>query len=106
MVAAGVVAVRTVDEVVRVGGAPLEALAFEITTRSQQSVSRLGFWLSTSFGAIETGFAAARVANWYYANNLGAVLGWTIYATLCHGAGHRALAALEIEAVTLRGAAR
>lgn len=60
----------------------LEALTFEITTRSQQSVSRLGFWLTTSFGAIETGFVAASIATWYYSSNLGAVLGWTIGVTL------------------------
>lgn len=60
----------------------LEALTFEITTRSQQSVSRLGFWLTTSFGAIETGFVAASIATWYYVSNLGAVLGWTIGVTL------------------------
>ena len=60
----------------------LEALTFEITTRSQQSVSRLGFWLTTSFGAIETGFVAASIATWYYSSNLGAVLGWTLGVTL------------------------
>ena len=60
----------------------LGALTFEITTRNQQSVSRLGFWLTTSFGAIETGFVAASIATWYYADNLGAVLAWTIGITL------------------------
>lgn len=60
----------------------LEALTFEITTRNQQSVSQLGFWLTTSFGAIETGFVASSIATWYYADNLGAVLGWTIGVTL------------------------
>ena len=60
----------------------LEALTFEVITRSQQSVSRLGFWLTTSFGAIETGFVAASIATWYYASNLWAVLGWTIGVTL------------------------
>ena len=60
----------------------LEALTFEITTRNQQSVSQLGFWLTTSFGAIETGFVAASIATWYYASELGAVLGWTIGVTL------------------------
>ena len=60
----------------------LEALTFAITPRSQQSVSRLGFWLTTSFGAIETGFVAASIATWYYASNLWAVLGWTIGVTL------------------------
>jgi hypothetical protein len=62
----------------------LEALTFEITTRNQQSVNRLGLWLTTSFGAIETGFVAAGIATWYYANtnNLIAVLGWTVGVTL------------------------
>lgn len=60
----------------------LEALTFEITTRNQQAVNQLGFWLTTSFGAIETGFVAASIATWYYADNLGAVLGWTIGITL------------------------
>lgn len=59
----------------------LEALTFEITTRNQQSVSRLGFWLTTSFGAIETGFVAASIATWYYKVDLLAVLGWTIGTT-------------------------
>ena len=60
----------------------IEAVTFEITTRSQRTVSQLGFWLTTSFGAIETGFVAASIATWYYADNLGAVLGWTIGVTL------------------------
>lgn len=60
----------------------LEALTFEITTRNQQAVTRLGFWLTTSFGAIETGFVAASIATWYYTENLPAVLGWTIGVTL------------------------
>lgn len=59
----------------------LEALTFEITTRNQQSVNRLGLWLTTSFGAIETGFVAASIATWYYKTNLFAVLGWTIGVT-------------------------
>ena len=59
----------------------LEALTFEITTRNQQSVNRLGLWLTTSFGAIETGFVAASIATWYYASNLFAVLGWTVGVT-------------------------
>ena len=60
----------------------LEALTFEITTRSQRTVSQLGFWLTTSFGAIETGFVAASIATWYYADDLAAVLAWTIGVTL------------------------
>jgi len=59
----------------------LEALTFEITTRNQKSVNRLGLWLTTSFGAIETGFVAASIATWYYANGLFAVLGWTAGVT-------------------------
>ncbi|MBC7436870.1 MAG: hypothetical protein H7332_12470 [Bdellovibrionales bacterium] len=58
-------------------GERLEALTFEITTRNQQAVSRIGMWLTTSFGAIETGFVAASIATWYYRTNLLAVLGWT-----------------------------
>jgi len=60
----------------------LDALTFEITTRNQQAVTRLGFWLTTSFGAIETGFVAASIATWYYTDNLLAVLGWTVGITL------------------------
>jgi hypothetical protein len=60
----------------------LGALTFEITTRNQQSVSRLGFWLTTSFGAIETGFVAASIATWYYTDDLLAVLGWTVGVTI------------------------
>jgi hypothetical protein len=60
----------------------LDALTFEITTRNQQAVNRLGFWLTTSFGAIETGFVAAGIATWYYASNLWAVLGWTLGVTV------------------------
>jgi hypothetical protein len=59
----------------------MEALTFEITTRNQQAVNRLGLWLTTSFGAIETGFVAASIATWYYAKDLFAVLGWTIGVT-------------------------
>lgn len=60
----------------------LDALTFEITTRNQQAVTRLGFWLTTSFGAIETGFVAASIATWYYSDNLLAVLGWTVGVAL------------------------
>ena len=59
----------------------LEALTFEITTRNQRSVNRLGLWLTTSFGAIQTGSVAASVAVWYYKGNLLAVLGWTVGVT-------------------------
>jgi hypothetical protein len=60
----------------------LEALTFEITTRNQKTVNQLGFWLTTSFGAIETGFVASSIATWYYTDNLAAVLGWTLGVTL------------------------
>jgi hypothetical protein len=69
----------------------LESLTFEITTRNQQTVNRLGFWLTTSFGAIETGFVAASIATWYYATELGAVLAWTIGVTLATALGIAAL---------------
>jgi hypothetical protein len=69
----------------------LESLTFEITTRNQQTVSRLGFWLTTSFGAIETGFVAASIATWYYATDLGAVLAWTLGTTLATALGIAAL---------------
>jgi len=60
----------------------LGALTFEITTRNQQEVNRWGFWLTTSFGAIETGFVAASIATWHYADDLFAVLAWTVGVTL------------------------
>jgi hypothetical protein len=60
----------------------LGALTFEITTRNQKMVNQLGFWLTTSFGAIETGFVASSIATWYYTDNLPAVLGWTLGVTL------------------------
>ena len=69
----------------------LESLTFEITTRNQQTVNRLGFWLTTSFGAIETGFVAASIATWYYATEIGAVLAWTIGVTLVTAMGIAAL---------------
>lgn len=59
----------------------LESLTFEITTRNQQAVSRLGLWLTISFGAIETGFVAASIATWYYRTDLWAVLAWTVGIT-------------------------
>lgn len=66
----------------------LASLTFEITTRNQQAVNRLGFWLTTSFGAIETGFVAAGIATWYYTSHeLGAVLAWTAGTTLATALG-------------------
>jgi hypothetical protein len=54
-------------------------------------VNRLGFWLTTSFGAIGTGFVAASIATWYYATDLGAVLAWTTGVTLATALGIAAL---------------
>ena len=84
----------------------LEALRFEITTVSQQSVSRLGFWLITSFGAIETGFVAASIATWLLRHRPCHDVGMDHWCHAGHGACHLELAALEIEAVTPRSAAR
>lgn len=69
----------------------LASLTFEITTRNQQTVNRLGFWLTTSFGAIETGFVAAGIATWYYSTELGAVLAWTVGTTAATALGIAAL---------------
>ena len=60
----------------------LEAITFEITTRNQQTVNHMGFWLTILFGAIETGFLASSLATWYYVDNLLAVLSWTLGATV------------------------
>jgi hypothetical protein len=60
----------------------LEALTFEITTRNQQAFSRIGMWLTASFGAIETGFVASSIAIWHYRGNLPAVLAWTFGVAL------------------------
>lgn len=71
----------------------LDALTFEITTRNQKTVNQLGVWLTTSFGAIETGFVAASIATWYYTDNLPAVLGWTLGGHVDdHGADRGAVA--------------
>ena len=60
----------------------LEALSFEITTGNQESVNRLGLWLTTAFGAIDTGFVASSIATWYYPTNVLAVLSWTVGVTV------------------------
>lgn len=72
----------------------VEAPTFEITTRNQQTVNRIGFWLTILFGAIETGFVASGIATWYYADDLRAVLAWTVGVT--------ALTALAIAALLRR----
>ncbi|TAK84613.1 MAG: hypothetical protein EPO20_14185 [Betaproteobacteria bacterium] len=65
--------------------ARLEMVTFKITTGYQRNTSRLGFWLTTLFGAIETGFVAASIATWYYTDSLWAVLAWTVGVTLATG---------------------
>ncbi len=69
----------------------LEAVSFEITTRYQQRMTVLQFWLTIVFGATEIGFIASGVATWHYRTELGMVLAWTIGAALASGL---ALAAL------------
>jgi hypothetical protein len=65
----------------------LEAVSFTITTRSQQHVNLLQFWLTIVFGASGIGFSAASIATWYYRTGLWTVLGWTIGAALVSGLG-------------------
>jgi hypothetical protein len=65
----------------------LEAVSFTITTRSQQHVNLLQFWLTIVFGASGIGFSAASIATWYYRTGLWTVLGWTLSATLVTGIG-------------------
>jgi hypothetical protein len=65
----------------------LESVSFEITTRYQQRMMTLQFWLTIVFGATEIGFIAAGIATWYYHTELLAVLAWTVGAALLSGAG-------------------
>lgn len=60
----------------------LDMVTFSITTRYQRNTTRIGVWLTVIFGAIETGFVASSIATWRYADNLLAVLGWTVGMTL------------------------
>lgn len=63
----------------------LEAVSFTITTRSQRHMTLMQFWLTIVFGASEIGFIAASISTWYYRTGLGAVLAWTIGASLVSG---------------------
>lgn len=60
----------------------LEAVSFGLTTRYQQRMTQMQFWLTVVFGAAEIGFIAASIATWHYRSELGAVLAWTIGATV------------------------
>jgi hypothetical protein len=60
----------------------LEAVSFALTTRYQQRMTQMQFWLTVVFGATEIGFIAASLATWHYRTELGAVLAWTVAATV------------------------
>jgi hypothetical protein len=75
----------------------LEAVSFTITTRSQQHVNLLQFWLTIVFGASGIGFSAASIATWYYRTGLGLVLAWTIGAALLSGLGLALLLRRKVE---------
>jgi hypothetical protein len=63
----------------------LDVISFEITTRYQNSMTLLQFWLTVVFGAAEIGFIASGIATWYYDTGLGLVLAWTIGITVVSG---------------------
>ena len=63
----------------------LEAVSFEITTRYQQRMTVLQFWLTIVFGATEIGTIASGIATWHYRTDLDMVLVWTIGAALVSG---------------------
>jgi len=63
----------------------LDVISFEITTRYQNSMTLLQFWLTVVFGATEIGFIASGIATWYYDTGLGLVLAWTIGITVVSG---------------------
>jgi hypothetical protein len=60
----------------------LETVSFTLTTRYQQRMTEMQFWLTVVFGATEIGFIASGIAMWFYRSELGAVLAWTVGATL------------------------
>ncbi len=61
----------------------LEAVSFALTTRYQQRMTEMQFWLTVVFGATEIGFIAASIAAWHYPRSeLGAVLAWTVGASV------------------------
>ena len=57
---------------------------FGITTRLERQSSQVSLWLAIVFGAIGSGFVAASIAIWYYADAsaIGIVIAWTIATTL------------------------
>lgn len=60
----------------------LETVSFALTTRYQQRMTQMQFWLTVVFGATEIGFIAASIATWHYRTELGAVLAWTLGAAV------------------------
>lgn len=56
----------------------LESVSFALTTRYQQRMTQMQFWLTVVFGATEIGFIAASIATWHYRSELGFVLAWTV----------------------------
>ena len=63
----------------------LDTVSFAITTRYQKRMTLLQFWLTVVFGATEIGFIASGIATWYYRQELAAVLGWTVGASVVSG---------------------
>lgn len=60
----------------------LDTVSFTITTRYQNQMTLLEFWLTVIFGATEIGFIASGIAAWYYHTELLAVLTWTILPSI------------------------
>jgi hypothetical protein len=75
----------------------LDAVSFAITTRYQNRLTLLQFWLTIVFGATEIGFSASTIATWYYRTELWAVLAWTLGAALASGAALTALLRGRVE---------
>ena len=57
-------------------------MRFALTTRYQQGMTEMQFWLTVVFGATEIGNIASGIAVWSYRNELGDVLAWTVGASL------------------------
>ena len=60
----------------------LQTVSFALTTRYQQRMMQMQFWLTVVFGATEIGFIAASIATWHYRTELGAALAWTLGAAV------------------------
>jgi hypothetical protein len=60
----------------------LEAVSFALTTRYQQRMTEMQVWLTVVFGATEIGTITSGIAVWVYRDDLGAVLAWTLGASV------------------------